>query len=246
MLRSNETSTYGLRFYVADSIRDIESKLAEIGRPGESNQLNVCTLTLIANIGDAVAVGIPGYVLPSDQTGKLFLSYGSPASNITVTPSGALSWSENTDAVTGGWVGYDVVSSGYGRSRLSITYEDGTLQTINYYGTKAASTVIADLGKFLTTNQWFEDPEDPFTRSPSVISYDREANSIVKDDQRAWIPGLSDEAGAGSWLAALMKQYVQPNADEIQKLERFVNETLWPSLQFSDGKHHIQKYSHAN
>jgi len=37
VLESNETSTYGLRFYVADSIRDIESKLAEIGRPGESN-----------------------------------------------------------------------------------------------------------------------------------------------------------------------------------------------------------------
>jgi hypothetical protein len=41
---------------------------------------------------------------------------------------------------------------------------------------------------------------------------------------RAWIPGLSDEAGAGSWLAATMKQFVQPSAAEVTKLESFVAE----------------------
>lgn len=51
---------------------------------------------------------------------------------------------------------------------------------------------------------------------------------------RAWIPGLSDEAGAGSWLAATMKQYVQPSAAEVKKLETFVNQTLWGSVQNFD------------
>lgn len=88
----------------------------------------------------------------------------------------------------------------------------------------------------MTTKQWLEDSADPFERSPSVISYDREENAVVKDEARAWIAGLSDEAGAGSWLAATMKQFVQPNVDEISKLEVFVNETLWGSLQNSDGK----------
>lgn len=58
---------------------------------------------------------------------------------------------------------------------------------------------------------------------------------MVLNDARAWIPGLSDEAGAGSWLAAVMKQYAQPSASEVAKLEDFVNRTLWGSLQNSDG-----------
>lgn len=181
-------------------------------------------------------MGIPGYVLPNDQLGKLFLNYSSSVSEINVTPSNALSWTQNTDAETEGWVGYDVTSSGSGRARLSVSYEDGTLQTINYYLTKPASAVIADLGNFLTTNQWFDDSADPFDRSPSVISYDREENAVVKDEARAWIAGLSDEGGAGSWLAATMKQFAQPNANEIAKLELFVNETLWGTIQNPDGE----------
>jgi hypothetical protein len=65
---------------------------------------------------------------------------------------------------------------------------------------------------FQTTSQWFNDPTDPFKRSPSIISYDRQVNAVVRNDPRAWIPGLSDEAGAGSWLAGAMKQFVQPSA----------------------------------
>ena len=52
---------------------------------------------------------------------------------------------------------------------------------------------------------------------------------------RAWIPGLSDEAGAGSWLAATMKQFVQPSAAEVEKLESFVAHTLWGSVQNANG-----------
>lgn len=123
----------------------------------------------------------------------------------------------------------------WGCSRLTITYADGTVQTVHYYVTKSATTVISDLGNFLTTSQWFDDSSDPFHRSPSVISYDREVNAVVKDDPRAWIPGLSDEAGAGSWLAATMKQYAQPSAAEVTKLEQFISQTLWGSIQNSDG-----------
>lgn len=68
-----------------------------------------------------------------------------------------------------------------------------------------------------------------------MISYDRSLDAVVKNDPRAWIPGLSDEAGAGSWLAATMKQFVQPNAAEVAKLEQFINQTLWGSIQNSDG-----------
>ncbi|RDX49433.1 hypothetical protein OH76DRAFT_530269 [Lentinus brumalis] len=214
-LQPGETRTYGLGFILAPSIRGIESALQAAKRP--------------------VAVGIPGYILPSDQQGKLFLSYPSAVKSLAVSPSGALSWTTTTDATSSSWVGYAVTAHAWGRSRLTVAYADGTIQTVHFYVTKAATQAIADLGNFLTTDSWFDDPSDPFHRSPSVISYDREVNAVVKNDPRAWIPGLSDEAGAGSWLAASLKQFTQPNAKEVAKMEQFVNQTLWGSIQNSNG-----------
>lgn len=217
ILNPGQTRTYGIQFNLASSIRGIENTLQSAGRP--------------------VAVGLPGYILPMDQSGKLFLSYASKVQNITVSPAGALTWASNADAKNSAWAGFTLTGHAWGRSRLTVTYQDGTVQTVHYYVTKAAASTISDLGNFLTTSQWFNDPSDSFRRSPSVISYDREVNAIVKDDPRAWIPGLSDEAGAGSWLAATMKQFAQPNAAEVAKLEQFVTQTLWGSIQNSDGEY---------
>ena len=215
VLQPGQTRTYGLQFNLASSIRGIEDTLRSAKRP--------------------VGVGVPGYILSSDQQGKLFLNYPSAVQSISVTPSGALSWTSNSDAKTAGWVGYTLTARTWGRSRLTITYADGTVQTVHYWVTNPATQNIANLGNFLTTSQWFDNSSDPFRRSPSVISYDREVNAIVRDDPRAWIPGLSDEAGAGSWLAATMKQFAQPNAAEVTKLESFISRTLWGSIQNSDG-----------
>ncbi|KAI0367296.1 hypothetical protein BV20DRAFT_569238 [Pilatotrama ljubarskyi] len=214
-LHPGETRTYGLRFVLAPSIRGIEDTLQAAKRP--------------------VAVGIPGYIIASDQSAKLFLSFSSAVKSLSASPAGTLSWTKNSDAKSSGYVGYTITGHTWGRSRLTITYADGTVQTVHYYVTKPAVQVVADLGSFLTTESWFDDPSDPFDRSPSVISYDREVNAVVKDDPRAWIPGLSDEAGAGSWLAASMKQFAQPSAAEVAKIEQFINETLWGSIQNFDG-----------
>lgn len=214
-LSSGATRTYGLQFHLAPSIRNIEDTLRAAHRP--------------------VAVGVPGYILSSDQQGKLFLNHTSPIRSISVSPSGALTWKQNVDVSNNLWTGYTIIAHTWGRSRLTVTFSDASVQTVHYYVTKAAPQVLSDLGNFLTTSQWFNNASDPFHRSPSVISFDRETNAIVKDDPRAWIPGLSDEAGAGSWLAATMKQFAQPNAAEVAKLEMFVNQTLWGSIQNSDG-----------
>ncbi|PFH49825.1 hypothetical protein AMATHDRAFT_75995 [Amanita thiersii Skay4041] len=214
-LQPGQTRTYGVQFRLASSIQTIEQTIQAANRP--------------------VAIGLPGYILPADQQGKLFLHYGSSVQSISVSPSSALSWSANSDARTAGWVGYTLTPNAWGRARLTITYADGTVQTVHYYLTKGASQALADLGNFLTTAQWFTSSTDPFRRSPSVISYDREVNAFVKDDPRAWIPGLSDEAGAGSWLAATMKQFAQPNAAEITKLEQFMTQVLWGSIQNTNG-----------
>jgi Family of unknown function (DUF5695) len=213
-LAPGESKTYGVRFLVSNSIREIEPTLVANGRP--------------------VAIGIPGYILPSDLDAKLFLKYDKNVKSIAVEPVGAIAI-QKAASTPGGWKSYELQGKAWGRSRLTVTYEDGLTQSIHYFVTKPASEVVADMGRFLTTKQWFGDLSDPFHRSPSVMTYDRDANQAVLQDSRVWIAGLGDEGGAGSWLAAIMKEFVEPNKEELDKYHQFFDGVLWGGLQHQDG-----------
>jgi hypothetical protein len=213
-LAPGESQTYGVKFLVSDSIRAIEKTLHANNRP--------------------VAVGVPGYVLPTDINAHLFLQYSHAVKSLEIEPKESLTLTEEKSP-SAGWKSYEVKGKTWGRARLTITFEDGSVQTIQYFVVKPAQEAVADMGHFLTTNQWFVDPADPFHRSPSVLTYDRELNQPVTQDSRVWIAGLSDEGGAGSWLAAIMKQLGQPNKEELDKYQQFVDGVLWGGLQFKDG-----------
>ena len=213
-LQPGQTRAYTLRFLVSDSIRDIEKTLTANNRP--------------------VAVGVPGYILPMDMEGHLYLQYREPVRSMSVDPVGAIVI-RRAPATPGGWRNYTLLGKTWGRARVTITYADGLVQTINYRVIKPESEAVADLGHFLTTAQWFIDSADPFHRSPSAISYDRQADQQVTQDSRAWIAGLSDEAGAGSWLALAMKEFGEPDKEEVAKLEQFIDGVVWGRLQYKDG-----------
>lgn len=212
-LGPGESKTFGLRFLVSGEIRGIEQTLASSGRP--------------------VAVGIPGYVLPMDMDVRLFLKYPRPVKTMTVEPAGAVTI-RNNHSPNAAWNAYTLRGKAWGRARLTVTYQDGLVQTIQYRVMKPEAEAVADMGHFLTTKQWFDAKDDPFHRAPSPITYDRELNQMVSQDSRVWIAGLSDEGGAGSWLASAMKEIVEPNKEEIDKLQGFVDGVLWGGIQFKD------------
>lgn len=216
ILEPGKSLTYGLRFVVAPSLRTVEATLTAHGRP--------------------VAIGAPGYILPQDTEGKLFLRAHAPVRSIESEPEGALSVHYDGLAPDGKTLAYTVQGKTWGRSTLRITYNDGLVQTIAYRTIKPERQAIADMGRFLFHEQWFDQPNDPFHRSPSIISYDNEAHKQLLQESRVWIAGLSDEGGAGSWLAAAMKEAVDPKPEEVAKLESFVNQTVWGHLQESEGK----------
>ncbi len=214
VLAPGEERVVGLRFLVAPEIRDLEKTLIANERP--------------------VAVGFPGYVLPKDQDGHLFVKFKEKVARVEVEPAGALEFTAK--AATGsGWQHYEVHGRQWGRARVSITYASGVKQTVQYFVTEPEADIVRALGKFAFTRQWFDDKADPFHRAPSVMSYDRSANEIVREDSRVWIAGLSDEAGAGSWLAAAMKELAQPDKQEMAQLESFADQVVWGGLQFKEG-----------
>jgi hypothetical protein len=211
-----ESVSFGVRFLVAPDVRHIEATLTEHKRP--------------------VAVGIPGYILPQDMNARLFIRYDSPVRSIVSEPAGAVLIHDD-GLNTAGLHAYTLRGQKWGRFRMVVTYADGTVQSIGYRTIKPEGEAIADMGRFLFHQQWFDQADDPFHRAPSIISYDDEAGKQVTQDSRVWIAGLSDEAGAGSWLAAAMKEYLAPNAEETQKLEDFVDGVLWGHLQVNEGEH---------
>jgi len=217
-LKPGESRSYALQFILSGTAKDIESKLIENKRP--------------------VAISVPGYVLPKDVEGKLFINYAKKIKTIQVQPENALKIVAS-GSTKNGWKSYAVKGNTWGRARLSITYEDGLEQSINYKVIEAESDVIAAYGNFLTTKQWFNQADPVFNRNPSVITYDNEKQQQVIQDNRAWISGLSDEGGAGSWLGAIMKQLVQPKKEEVDKLKQFVDSVMFGRIQLKNGP---QKY----
>ncbi len=213
-LAPGSRKTYGVRFLKVLEIQSIEKTLLNNNRP--------------------VALGIPGYILPMDQNGKLFLKHRSSVASITVEPREAIHIIELPET-DGGWEAFNLIGQIWGRARLTVAYEDGLKQSIHYYVIKPAAQVVEDMGNFLMTKQWYVNQNDPFHRSPSVMSYDRSKDSIVEQDSRVWIAGLGDEGGSGSWVAAAMKQFGLPNKEEIVKYEQFVNDVLWGGIQYDSG-----------
>src|SRR5262249_51144230 len=151
---------------------------------------------------------------------RLFLKYPKQVQSISIEPRNALFLNRLPPPPSKAWASYSVRGKQWGRARVTITYKDGLVQTIHYFVTKPESEVVADMGRFLSTTDWFADPNDPFHRSPSPMTYDREQNKIVLEDSRAWIAGLGDEGGSGAWIAAIMKQLVHPDKEEIEKLQQ--------------------------
>ena len=214
-LAPGQSRAYGLRFLVSDAIPNLEKTLAAHDRP--------------------VALGIPGYIVPTDLEAKLFLSPGRrKVSRVAVEPAGAMTVTAAA-AARNGHLQYVVRGRKWGRARLILTYDDGSAQTIHYTVIKPAQQAVADMGRFLTTKAWYTDQSDPFGRAPSVMTYDRANNRIVLQDTRVWVAGLSDEGGVGAWLAAIMKAYGQPDKAEVDKLAEFVDKVVWGRLQYADG-----------
>ncbi|KXT06464.1 hypothetical protein AC578_5997 [Pseudocercospora eumusae] len=211
MLAPGKSISFALRFGLSNTTHDIEEAVASKGIP--------------------VAIGLPGYILPTDMDGQLYVNSKAAVSSIEVAPPTALTISEQLPKNT--WKSYKVNSNkdAFGRVRVTIKYDDGRAQTVHYFVTDTQENSSEKLASFLFDKQWFNDTSDPFHRAPSVISYDYDAGKQVLQDDRAWIAGVSDEGGAGSFEAAAMKVAVRPTRDQVYKLETMVNTTVWGWLQ---------------
>ncbi|CAL5871005.1 uncharacterized protein PFLUO_LOCUS5247 [Penicillium psychrofluorescens] len=210
VLKPAETLVVGLRFTLVPSIPQV--------------------VQTVKNLDIPIAEAIPGYIIPEDLPGQLRLGHSEHVLQIYSEPPGALTVSRSsadTFRVT-------PRPGTLGRVRLTIEYMDGRRQTLHYYLTKSAPRAVQDVGRFLNDRHWWINMSDPFGRAPSFMCVDHSdgVGQVVIQDYltRVWLSGECHEAGA-SWYTMALKQFAQPEPEEIAKLELFVHEVLWKTIQ---------------
>lgn len=212
-LKPGESIKLGLRFTPAQNLHDIESTVASVGKP--------------------VAIGLPGYVLPHDVNGQLFLLHNSAVTSITVSPTGALTFTPSS-IPSNTWKSFavDVNESAFGRVLVTVQYADGLHQTIHYFVTQSQPATASSLADFAFEKAYLNDESDPFNRY-GLVTFDSIANAQVLQDPRVWIAGIADEAGS-FYEALSAKESALPDPAHILQLEKMVNISVWGHLQNSD------------
>ena len=214
MLQPGQSTSYGFEFVLAPGIQKIESTLIANKRP--------------------VVIGVPGYVLPTDQMGRLFIHSDRPIRAIKVDPAGAFRLRPDGRPTPHGWRGFTLAGKRVGRCRLTILYADGLRQFVQYNVIPPEATQVRRLGAFHASKQWFTDPKDPFFRTFSFMPFNRDTGRMVLQHSHSWFVGLSDEIGAGASVAMAMKNLGQPDPQEIALLEKYATHTLWGHVQNPD------------
>lgn len=176
-----------------------------------------------------MAIGVPGYLVPVDQTAQLWVFYP----NITKVESEDNAFTITPSTKTNGKLSLTPTGSTWGRTKVTITFANGKVQTMHYFIAESALDVISKLGQFSMSSMWFDNTTEPFGLAPSVISWDHSVQGHVLQDPRVRIAGLSDEGGV-IYLSSTMKQFGLADATEVAKLEKFVNEVLSTTVQNSD------------
>ncbi|KAH8895501.1 hypothetical protein GQ53DRAFT_792592 [Thozetella sp. PMI_491] len=206
IIQPSQSLIHGLRFSLSSEIEGIEAAVASKDVP--------------------VITAFPGLIIPTDMTARLDISSSSNVQAIEVEPPSAMSIEHSGPknlVVTPS-------ASASGRVRVTVTYEDGRQQTVQYYLVKPGPEAVADLGQYLNDHHWYASENDAFGRGPSFMLVDHKTNDVVLQEYRVWLVGICHEAGA-SWMVAAIKQISQPNREQLAKLEEFVEKTLWGDIE---------------
>lgn len=209
-IKPGETLTYSLRFIAMKSEADTATTLLNNGLPAVS--------------------ATPGYVIHGDESVRLFVKSPSPVQSFNTVPSNGITVAETTRAQE-----YELTRNDdyFGPLRLTIKYQNGQEQVINYFVTETPAKSVARLTDFHMTHQWLE-KADKYGRQHSFITFDRDTNQQVLDEERSYISGDSDEAGAGPNLLMAVKNELMPDKKQVQYLEKYVDDVLWGHLQNPD------------
>ena len=188
--------------------------------------------------GNVSIRAVPGYVLSTEmRTAKLYIHPPSHTSQLTfnISGTGSLALKADTSSTSSPYLAYHVTPLAAGRVHLAIHFPSPSNSRLPPTTAHVSLLVLPPfhshleaLGSFTAAKQWVDaGTNDPFGRSSSVMPWDFEAGTIIWQDERSYVVGLSDEAGAGPGLQLVMSQRYAPVSRPLQLVDEYINKTLW-------------------
>ena len=232
-LQPGQSRTYGFRMVLSPSLGQVEATLLRHGMP--------------------VAQPLPTPILHTDMTSaalvislpKEYSAAELQPSKIEVEPASAITINECTAAGPADGAASRVRCSltprtppPDGRVRLTLKQlppsagSDNNAphrrMSVHYFVAESALDLVKRHGKHGAEKAWMPvGTADPWHRDGAFFGWDDERGRAATQERRVYMSGLSDEAGAGAGLAMAVKQVGSPSAIEIQRLEEYVNSTLY-------------------
>ena len=188
--------------------------------------------TLLA-AGEPVLEAVPGYTLSMDMSPQstfllVTVPPGMTIASVASEPATVLGLGEPAALPSAGLYQVPITPLAIGRARLLVRFSDGSEAVAHYRVVPPLSAQVGVLGAHWANVSWLpREYPDPFGRSASVMPWDREDGVHVIDDSRAYIVGLSDDAGAGNNLGFSTKVGLAPVQFEVDRVDEYIANTLY-------------------
>lgn len=176
--------------------------------------------------GGSIAVhAVPGMVAPIPQPIRFSLRCkgGVPklipeANNLILRKTGGRS--DRYD--------FELSATQPGQKKIHVVYEGGETNLLFFF-TESPKALLSRHASFVAQRQFYDNPLDPYNRHGLFLPYDSQFDTLYLRSEESWQVGGTDEYCFTIAMFLAEKNVHFPVREEIEVVERFVQEGLWRS-----------------
>ncbi|MDD3409902.1 MAG: DUF5695 domain-containing protein [Eubacteriales bacterium] len=180
---------------------------------------------LLYENGSIAVHAVPGMVAPISQSIRFSLRVkgGEPAirpeaNNVTLRLTGS----------AGDTYRYTLTATEPGQKKLHVTYASGETNLL-FFVIANPRELLCNHASFVSRRQFYDNPQDLYNRHGLFLPYDDQLDTLYLESEESWQVGGTDEYCFTVAMFLAEKNAHFPCQQEIDVLERFVDEGLWRS-----------------
>ena len=100
-----------------------------------------------------------------------------------------------------------------------------------FYAVPPAGALLRARSEFITSQQLYRNPADPFGRHHAFLPYDDQLQRVYTDSEESWQVGGSDEYGLPVAMFLAAKNVHDPDPAQVRALESYIDDWLLQRLQ---------------
>lgn len=118
-----------------------------------------------------------------------------------------------------------------GQKAVLVRYGAGRWTRLLFYAVPPAAALLRARSEFITSQQLYRNPADPFGRHHAFLPYDDQLQRVYTDSEEAWQVGGSDEYGLPVAMFLAANNVHDPDPAQVRALETYIDDWLLGRLQ---------------